>query len=309
MAGQMDLKPAQVMHSIRLTARMSCSTARPSGCAWVARRARRAARNRSNRRSDECRAHPGTAGGTSPAFKEVGIYYNAFVTSMWLNGKIHDISVVALTRLLNGTIIHDLPLALVVGRPWAHEAAADSGARWRLPQTRTAAPRSRRQYRMRYGYYPGCSLESISAEYDHSMRASGALGRADRGPEGLDLLWDGGGGIDVAPDRVGDPAMERGAGQEDGFRPAHRAVQRLCLPLQARGQEGRGGSRPTGRDRGILEMPLDDAPPTIHPLELLTVTPLRRGSRRCPGPRPLRSQGRKLLRLSRLSPRQGDAVR
>jgi hypothetical protein len=31
---------------------------------------------------------------------------------MWLNGKIHDISVVAATALLTGNIINEIPLAL-----------------------------------------------------------------------------------------------------------------------------------------------------------------------------------------------------
>ena len=45
-----------------------------------------------------------------PAIKEVGIYYQGFVNNMRLNGKIHDASVVAITRLLTGRLFHDLPL-------------------------------------------------------------------------------------------------------------------------------------------------------------------------------------------------------
>jgi heterodisulfide reductase subunit C len=49
--------------------------------------------------------------GIPPAVKEVGIYYRGFVDNMRLNGKIHDASVVAATRLLTGQILDDLPLA------------------------------------------------------------------------------------------------------------------------------------------------------------------------------------------------------
>ena len=49
--------------------------------------------------------------GIKPSLKEVGIYYRGFVDNMRLNGKIHDASVVAITRLLNGQLFDDLPLA------------------------------------------------------------------------------------------------------------------------------------------------------------------------------------------------------
>ena len=112
MAGMMDLKTAQVMHSIRLnredvvlhsTAIWLCV-----GCETCSARcpqqvepaeAMNAARILALRK------------GIKPSVKEIGIYYNAFVTSMWLNGKIHDISVVAATTLLTGKIIEDIPLA------------------------------------------------------------------------------------------------------------------------------------------------------------------------------------------------------
>ncbi len=45
-----------------------------------------------------------------PAIKEVSIYYQGFVNNMRLNGKIHDASVVAITRLMTGRLFHDLPL-------------------------------------------------------------------------------------------------------------------------------------------------------------------------------------------------------
>ena len=113
MAGMMDLKTAQVMHSIRLnredvvlhsTAIWLCV-----GCETCSARcpqqvepaeAMNAARILALRK------------GIKPSVKEIGIYYNAFVTSMWLNGKIHDISVAGVTSLLTGNIIADIPLAL-----------------------------------------------------------------------------------------------------------------------------------------------------------------------------------------------------
>ena len=57
--------------------------------------------------------------GFIPALPEMGIYYRGFVDNMRLNGKIHDASLVAATRLMTGRLFDDLPLAwklLVRGR-------------------------------------------------------------------------------------------------------------------------------------------------------------------------------------------------
>lgn len=112
LADKMDLKPAQVMHSIRLGREEvvlnsqaiwlcvgceTCSTRCPQEVEPAA--AMNAARVLALRR------------GIKPSVKEVGIYYRGFVDNMRLNGKIHDASVVAVTRLLTGQVLEDLPLA------------------------------------------------------------------------------------------------------------------------------------------------------------------------------------------------------
>ncbi len=120
LADKMDLKPAQVMHSIRLGCAdlvlnsqaiwlcvgcETCSARCPQQVEPAA--AMNAARILALRR------------GIKPSVKEVGIYYRGFVDNMRLNGKIHDASVAGITQLLTGQLIRNLPLAwklLVRGR-------------------------------------------------------------------------------------------------------------------------------------------------------------------------------------------------
>ncbi|MDH5507208.1 MAG: 4Fe-4S dicluster domain-containing protein [Anaerolineae bacterium] len=120
MASKMDLKPAQIMHSIRLGRAaevlgsdaiwmcVGCETctarcpqdAHPAG-------ALSAARSLAVRQ------------GFRPSVKEVNIYYKGFIANMRLNGKIHDASVAGMSRLRSGKFLQDLPLAwklLVRGR-------------------------------------------------------------------------------------------------------------------------------------------------------------------------------------------------
>ena len=113
MAGQMDLKTSQVMHSIRLNREDVVLNCRAIwlcvGCETCSARCPQEVEPADVMNAARILA---LRNGIKPSIREVGIYYNAFVTSMWLNGKIHDISVVAATSLLTGNIINDMPLAL-----------------------------------------------------------------------------------------------------------------------------------------------------------------------------------------------------
>lgn len=112
LADKMDLKPAQVMHSIRLGREeavlnskaiwlcLSCETCSarcPQQVEPAAAMA--AARVIALKR------------GIQPSVKEVGIYYRGFVDNMRLNGKIHDASVAGITQLLTGQFTSSLPMA------------------------------------------------------------------------------------------------------------------------------------------------------------------------------------------------------
>ena len=109
---KMDLKPAQMMHSIRLGREgavlnstaiwlcvgcETCSARCPQGVEPAA--AINAARLMAMKK------------GVPPKVKEVDIYYRGFVDNMRLNGKIHDASVAGITQLLTGQLIENLPLA------------------------------------------------------------------------------------------------------------------------------------------------------------------------------------------------------
>lgn len=112
MAEVMDLKPAQVMHGIRLglvdlvlnseaiwlcVGCETCTARCPQDAEPAA--AMNAARLLALHRH------------VKPSVREVGIYYQGFVNNMRLNGKIHDASVAGITQLLTGQLMDNLPLA------------------------------------------------------------------------------------------------------------------------------------------------------------------------------------------------------
>lgn len=112
LADKMDLKPAQVMHSIRLGREEAVLNSQAIwlclGCETCSARcpqqvepaaAMAAARVIALKR------------GIQPSVKEVGIYYRGFVDNMRLNGKIHDASVAGITQLLTGQLTSSLPMA------------------------------------------------------------------------------------------------------------------------------------------------------------------------------------------------------
>jgi len=109
----MDLKPAQMMHSIRLNREEAVLHSRAiwlcMGCETCAARCPYQVEPAAAMTAARALA---LQKGIQPSVKEVGIYYREFVNNMRLNGKIHDISVVAITGLLTGRLLSELPLAL-----------------------------------------------------------------------------------------------------------------------------------------------------------------------------------------------------
>jgi len=120
LADQMDLKPAQVMHSVRLGREQAVLTSAAIwyclGCETCGARCPQglepaavmsAARVLTVRK------------GIQPQIREAAIYYRGFIDNMRLFGRIHDVSLIAVTHLLAGHPFDDLPLAfqlLVRGR-------------------------------------------------------------------------------------------------------------------------------------------------------------------------------------------------
>jgi heterodisulfide reductase subunit B len=125
---------------------------------------------------------------------------------------------------------------------------------------------------MKLGYYPGCSLEGISVEYDLSMR---------------NLFH----ALDVEVDDLEDwiccgtlaaPSMSKILGLATPLWNVAQAKQagydRLVAPCSACVYHFRHAAHSVERDHElrteveqVLEMALEGAPPTIHPLELLTM--------------------------------------
>jgi len=108
---KMDLKPAQVMHSIRLGLEELVLNSQAIwlcvGCETCAARCPQKVSPAAAMTAARLLAH---RKGVKPSVKEVDIYYRGFMNNMLLNGKIHDASVAGVTQLLTGQLRDNLPL-------------------------------------------------------------------------------------------------------------------------------------------------------------------------------------------------------
>jgi heterodisulfide reductase subunit B len=127
---------------------------------------------------------------------------------------------------------------------------------------------------MRYGYYPGCSLEGISLEYDHSMRS---LFR-ELEVEVQDLAeWICCGTV-AAPSTsrllgLATPLWNLAQAKEEGF-------DQIIAPCSACVYHFKNAALQVDEEatlqdevEDVLGRSLDHAPPAIHPLELLSTEP------------------------------------
>ena len=113
LADKMDLKPAQVMHSIRLGRVDSVLNSQAIwlclGCETCTARCPQEVEPASAMAAARVLA---LQRGIKPSLKVIDIYYRGCLDNMLLNGKIHDASVAGLTQFLTGQLIPNLPLAL-----------------------------------------------------------------------------------------------------------------------------------------------------------------------------------------------------
>jgi heterodisulfide reductase subunit B len=123
---------------------------------------------------------------------------------------------------------------------------------------------------MKYGYYPGCSLEGISVEYNHSMRSLFAA---------LEVT------IEDLPDWIccgtlAAPSISRLLGVATPLWNVAKAkqggYQQLVAPCSAcvyhfknAEKQVNTNSKLMSEVESVLEMSLDDLPRTVHPLEIL----------------------------------------
>lgn len=124
---------------------------------------------------------------------------------------------------------------------------------------------------MKLGYYPGCSLEGISTEYDESMRA--LLAHLEVSIEDLPD-W-------ICCGTVAAPSLSRLLGLATPLWNVAQAEKagydKLLAPCSACLYHFKHATQivqenPALRSdvEAVLELPLDAPPPTIHPLELLS---------------------------------------
>jgi heterodisulfide reductase subunit B len=123
---------------------------------------------------------------------------------------------------------------------------------------------------MKYGYYPGCSLEGISVEYNHSMRS--LFNALDVTVEDLPE-W-------ICCGTLAAPSISRLLGVATPLWNVARAKQegyeQLIAPCSACVYHFKNAEKQVDKDielreevEAVLELPLSDLPRTVHPLEIL----------------------------------------
>ncbi|TFG73266.1 MAG: heterodisulfide reductase subunit B [Anaerolineales bacterium] len=127
---------------------------------------------------------------------------------------------------------------------------------------------------MRYGYYPGCSLESISSEYDQSMRK--LFKALDVEIEDLkDWICCGTVAAASLSHLIGlaTPLWSVARSKKMGFDQLIAPCSACVYHFKHAVKKIEENPKLRTEIEKIIEMPLDNPPPTIHPLELLITAP------------------------------------
>ena len=123
---------------------------------------------------------------------------------------------------------------------------------------------------MKYGYYPGCSLEGISMEYDHSMRSLFAA--LDITVEDLSE-WICCGTL-AAPSisrllGVATPLWNVAQAKLEGFEQLVAPCSACVYHFKNAEKQVNTNSKLMAEVESVLDLPLNDLPRTVHPLEIL----------------------------------------
>ncbi len=123
---------------------------------------------------------------------------------------------------------------------------------------------------MKYGYYPGCSLEGISVEYDHSMRSLFAA--LDITVEDLSE-WICCGTL-AAPSisrllGVATPLWNVAQAKQEGYEQLVAPCSACVYHFKNAEKQVNTNSKLRTEVESVLDLPLNDLPRTVHPLEIL----------------------------------------
>ncbi|MBK5106698.1 MAG: CoB--CoM heterodisulfide reductase iron-sulfur subunit B family protein [Anaerolineales bacterium] len=123
---------------------------------------------------------------------------------------------------------------------------------------------------MKYGYYPGCSLEGISVEYNHSMRSlfSALEVTIEDLPDWICC------GTLAAPSisrllGVATPLWNVAKAKQEGFEQLVAPCSACVYHFKNAEKQVNSNSKLMTEVESVLEMPLNDLPRTVHPLEIL----------------------------------------
>jgi heterodisulfide reductase subunit B2 len=123
---------------------------------------------------------------------------------------------------------------------------------------------------MKYGYYPGCSLEGISVEYNHSMRSLFAALEVtiEDLPDWICC------GTLAAPSisrllGVATPLWNVAKAKQEGFEQLVAPCSACVYHFKNAEKQVNTNSELMTEVESVLNMPLNDLPRTVHPLEIL----------------------------------------
>jgi heterodisulfide reductase subunit B len=107
---------------------------------------------------------------------EVALFNKVFLRNVDILGRAYELGLIAEYNLRTRQPLKDLPMGLGMLRRRTVKLLPAVVRRRRRARRLATAPVAARPA-AQIGYYPGCSLHSMAAEYDHSIRAvAGALG-------------------------------------------------------------------------------------------------------------------------------------
>jgi heterodisulfide reductase subunit C len=104
--------------------------------------------------------------GVEPKVPDVALFHKVFLRDVDVLGRAYELGLMAEMNLRTGHPFHDLDLGLEMFRHGKIRVLPEVVLR-RRPHGAALAPRAENEI----GYFPGCSLHSMAAEFDRSTRA------------------------------------------------------------------------------------------------------------------------------------------
>lgn len=165
LASHFDLTPNQVLRAAQLGLdQLALEAKTPWLCVGCATCTTRCPNGIDVARVMDCLAAESRARGIPPKVPEVALFTGIFLRNVHRLGRTYELGLMAEMNLRGGHPLKDLRMGLEMLRKGKIKLLPEVVRR---PKATTAAPKTPNQI----GYYPGCSLHSLAAEYDSTVQA------------------------------------------------------------------------------------------------------------------------------------------